>query len=359
VPCRGLNNGKVVSNSWLSFDFAMEYLKKIIVIGASAGGIKALTDLISVIPGNLPTAIFIVLHLSKKSSSEIILQHLAKFTDYKCKVAVDNEAIMPGVIYIPPPDFHLVLKRDVIRLTKGPHENRWRPSIDVLFRSAAAAFDSRVIGIILSGMLDDGTSGMSAIKRSGGTCIVQEPEEAEFPDMPISVINNVEVDYRSTLSEMRYIIEDVFSKPAKNIPIPEDVKIEAKITERMTSSIDDMKKIGKHSNYICPDCGGGLWLINNEKNPRYRCFTGHVYTESLLLEKQAEELEESLWVSIRMMEERRNMLMNMAQRETENGSPLRREYQAGKSEELNVHIERLKDLLISIDKINDPGDGYK
>src|SRR4051812_16443360 len=159
----------------------------IIVAGASAGGLNALTELVSRLPKKLPAAMFIVMHLSRYSSPDVICHHLEKAGSHPCIVPKGKEQIVAGNIYIAPPDWHMLLKKGTIRLIRAPHENRYRPSIDVLFRSAAANYDSHVVGIILSGMLDDGTSGMSAIKRSGGICIIQEPTDAAFPDMPNSV----------------------------------------------------------------------------------------------------------------------------------------------------------------------------
>lgn len=333
----------------------MDDFKYIITIGASAGGFKAVTDLVSRLPDQLRPPVFLVMHLAKTSSTDIILQHLKKFTSYECRVPQDGEAIAEGTLYLAPTDYHMILKEDHIMLVKGPHENRYRPSIDVLFRSAAAVFDSRVIGIILSGMLDDGTSGMSAIKRSGGTCIVQEPGEAAFSDMPSNVLKHVEVDHRVPVADMGYVLQDIFARQERHeTPIPEDVKLEAAITERMITSITAMEKLGTHSNFTCPDCGGGLWQIKNERFPRYRCHTGHVYTARVLAEKQNEELEESLWVSIRMLEERRNLLQILGGK---NDETIKRDNdQLDRAAELDIHIERLKELLILISKQKTPPD---
>ena len=319
-------------------------VKNIIVIGASAGGYKAVTKLVSKIPQGLPVAIFIVIHLAKNSSASVLKNHLEKHTGYICHLPSDQETILPGYIYLAQPDVHMLIKPGTIRMVKGAKENRWRPSIDVLFRSAAAAYDSKVTGIILTGMMDDGTSGMSAIKRSGGICIVQEPSEAEFTDMPVNVLNNVKVDHRVPVDDMGYILDDILSKPTEHKSIPAEVKIETEITERMVSSIAEMDRLGEHSNYTCPDCGGNLWEVKNEPQPRYRCHTGHTYTEKLLLQLQTENIEESLWVSIRMLEERRNLLKNMA---GDIGSmDAIRERHLRRSEELDSHIEHLKSLLV-------------
>lgn len=336
----------------------MSNFKNIIVIGASAGGFQAVTDLISRLPEEPRPPLFVVMHLGKNSSTDVIIHHLEKFTAYRCRVPNDEEPIAEGTIYLAPPDYHMLLKKDTVRLIKGPHENRYRPSVDVLFRSAAAAFDSKVIGIILSGMLDDGTSGMSAIKRSGGTCIVQEPTEATHPGMPSSVLNMVDVDYQVPVADMGYILQDIFTRPVgEEGSVPDDVKLEAEITERMVSDISAVAKLGTHSNFTCPDCGGGLWRVKNESFPRYRCHTGHVYTGVALAEKQNQELEESLWVSIRMLEERRNLLFVMA--EGNNGNTPIASSQRDRATELEIHIDRLKELLILISKEKSPPEeGY-
>ena len=334
-------------------------IKQIVVIGGSAGGLKAVTELVGTLPAGMPVALFIVIHLSKASSPENIRRHLQKNTGYPCIMPLDGEKIQNGCIYIAPQETHLFIKEECIRLIHGVHENRWRPSVDVLFRSAAAAYGSRVTGVVLSGLMDDGTSGMSAIRRSGGTCIVQEPQEAEFMDMPISVLSNMEVDNRVPVADIGYIIADNLHKPQPTLQqIPKEILIEAAITERMTSNIEDMKQIAEHSNYTWPDCGGGLWKINNEAPPRYRCHTGHVYSENILLEKQSEQLEESLWVCIRMMEERRNVLQNIGWKDKEAGDLGSSYRYQQKADDLNVHISRLKELLVTITKAEPDNDGY-
>lgn len=336
----------------------MSYLKRIIVIGASAGGFKAVSDLLSVTPAGLNTAVLVVIHLSQASQAQIIQHYFEKSTSYKCVIPANDEAVVAGHMYFAPPDYHMLVKEDKIKLIKGPHENRWRPSVDVLFRSAAAQYNSKVIGIILSGMLDDGTSGMFAIKRCGGLCIVQEPADAEYPDMPMNVLNNMEVDYRVPVKEMGYILDDAFSKPQPEaVTVPPEIKLEAEITERIVSDIDELEKLGTHSKYTCPDCGGGLFQINNEPLLRYRCHTGHVYTATTLLERQNEQLEESVWVSIRMLEERRNLLLQMAAKSA-GKSDSYKQAQEDRAGELSLHIERLKALLMSLQGNLETDDGY-
>jgi two-component system chemotaxis response regulator CheB len=327
----------------------MNQVKSIIVIGASAGGLPAISEVLQKIPENLDAAIFIVLHLSRNSIGSIIVQHLQKHTSFTCKLAEDAEVIEAKHIYIAPPDFHTLLIPGFVRVIKGPHENRWRPSIDVLFRSAAASYNAKVTGIILTGFLDDGTAGMFAIKRCGGTCIVQEPEEAEFADMPMNVLNHVEVDYRVPVSDIGYILDDMSSKPANpNVDVPEDIRIEAELTEKMISDIDQLKKLGTQSNYTCPDCGGTLFTLKKDAIPRYRCFTGHVYSEKVLLDKQSESLEDSLWVTVRKLEERKNLLNTSAQHLQQLNRPDLEADKLEKAKNLDAHIERLKTLIVSL-----------
>lgn len=335
----------------------MDQIKSIIVIGASAGGLPAISSLLDNIPVNLDAAIFVVLHVSRQSEGKILVQHLQKHTSFKCGLAEDKEPIKYGHLYIGKPDFHMLLSPSgVLRVIKGPHENRWRPSIDVLFRSAAASYNSKVIGIILTGMLDDGTSGMIAIKRCGGICIVQEPEEAEYADMPKSVIKHVEVDYQVPIADIGYILDDMNSKPTNSeVKVPDDIRIEAELTEKMISDIDELKKIGTQSNFTCPDCGGTLFSINNEKSPRYRCFTGHVFSEQILLDKQSESLEDSLWVAIRKLEERKKLMQSAS----EQVDVFQEHAKTEIVNSIDDHIERLKTLLLSLGKNDLKNGGYE
>jgi two-component system, chemotaxis family, protein-glutamate methylesterase/glutaminase len=323
-------------------------IKYIIVVGASAGGFRALSELASKIPNRTDIAVFVVLHVSKNSVGKVLETHLQKHTSLICNVAADGTAIQGGHIYIAPPDHHMVMSKDLIRIIKGPEENRWRPSIDVLFRSAAAHYNVQTIGIILTGLLDDGTSGMAAIKRCGGITIVQEPGEAEFADMPESVLRNVEVDYRVPIADMGYVLDDIFSKEIIKVnTIPEEIRIEADITEKMISDIDEMEKIGKRSQYSCPDCGGGLWSVKNEPVKRFRCFTGHVYYETTLLGKQKQALEESLWEAIRILEERKALLQSSTDRQEDLSDVQRHEIKNAVTL-TEQYIKKIKSILESI-----------
>lgn len=191
-------------------------LKNIITIGASAGGIAAVSRLVATFQQDMNAAVFIVIHVSVHSEAGVILHNIQKNTSWQCTVPADQEVIKSGTIYLAPSDHHMMVEKGTISINRGAFENHMRPSVDVLFRSAAAAYNSRVTGIILTGLLDDGALGMYAIKRCGGLCMVQDPEEAEYPDMPVNVLKMIEVDYKVAINEMGYILSDLFSrKPLK------------------------------------------------------------------------------------------------------------------------------------------------
>ncbi len=327
--------------------------KFVIVVGASAGGMNALTELVAELRPGADAAVFIVLHLSRTSVSNFLLQRLQPHTSLQCTIAKDDETIEKDHIYIASPNYHLLVKKDRIILGSGPQENRWRPSIDVLFRSAAAAYSTRSIGIVLTGLLDDGTTGMDAIKRSGGTCIVQDPNEAEYPDMPLSVLNSMEVDYCLPLVKMGEVIFDITQIEREEKPAPPDVMIESEIAERVVVDYDNVRKIAEKSIFACPDCGGGLWYIENGSGNvnRYRCHIGHSYSERDLLSKQSEILESTLWTALRIMEERRNLLKKMEEDADKKGWARMAAGHREKKDELQASVDNLKEVLFATQKI--------
>lgn len=326
-----------------------ERIRNIITIGASAGGIAAVSALVSTFGQNLDATVLVVIHVSRNSMMEVILNAIQKKTLLKCAIPEDQQQMENRTIYLAPADHHMLVERGTIRITKGAFENHWRPSIDVLFRSAASVYNACVVGVILTGLLDDGASGMYAIKRSGGLCMVQDPAEAEFPDMPNSVLHNVEVDYKVPVNEMGYILSDLFSRAScKEVEAPADVKLEAEIAKRMTSSVEDLVQLGELTPLTCPDCGGVMVKIDNDAVPRYRCYTGHTFTERILEQQQIKAVEESLWVAIRMLEERKNLLISMSKQE-ENGlnSPADSSKKV-RAEDIQRHVDRLKGMLMEV-----------
>lgn len=323
--------------------------KFIVVIGASAGGLNALVEMVQGLQKGLDVAYCIVLHLSRKGIGDFIVHRVKQVTSMDCSMAVNDAPIKKDNIYIARPNQHLLVKDNKFVLGAGPEENRFRPSIDVLFRSAAVAYSSHTIGIILSGLLDDGTSGMWAIKRSGGTCIVQDPNQAEYPDMPLSVIDNMEADHVTTLDAIGPLIAEIVKhKKGRKKPVPKDVIAESKIAETTAVGIEVIEKLADTSVFACPDCGGNLWTMKDEAVKRYRCHIGHAYTERDLVLKQTEVAGSTLWAALRMMEERKHLLKKMEGEYKKKGYKSLSANNAEKQVEMTHHIEKLKEILFDL-----------
>lgn len=296
----------------------------IIVIGASAGGIEALKEIAGGLPTDFPASVFVVLHTAPDSPG-VLADILDRAGALSAMNAVDGERIRPGRMYVAPPDRHLVIEPNSVRLTRGPKENRFRPAVDPLFRSAAQVYGPRVIGVILTGNLDDGTAGLRAVKQLGGTAVVQDPREALAPSMPRSAMRHARVDHCLPLSEIAPLLVRLTSTPIEEegtYEVPKDIEIEVRIAKEDTALDVGVLKLGEPSNFACPDCHGVLLLLKEEKLTRFRCHTGHAYSIESLLAEINEGVEDSLWNAIRSIEESILLLRHMAEHPTdiENGN---------------------------------------
>jgi two-component system, chemotaxis family, protein-glutamate methylesterase/glutaminase len=331
---------------------AMEEPKFVVVVGASAGGIRAMEELLLQITPDVDAAFFLVLHLSRKGVGKYLFQRLQEASTLPCRVAEDGEPIKKGVIYIAPPDEHMLVTRTKVVVGKGAPENRWRPSINNLFRSAAATFNSRTIGIILTGMLDDGASGMASIKRAGGIAIVQDPNEADHPDMPLSVLDNVEVDYTASLAQMGELLQEIIQNTEpEEVEVPYDIKMETAIDQRVSTRIEDISQLEK-IDVSCPDCGGGLYITQKEHPTHYRCHVGHSFTDRELLIRLSEVMESTFWTSLRMMEERRALLLKLAKKDKDRGYESTANRHLERAKEMEVHISNLKQILFTASHVD-------
>jgi two-component system chemotaxis response regulator CheB len=327
-------------------------MNAIIVVGSSAGGMAALTQLVAQLPEELSAPVFIVNHLSADATARVLVETLNAAGKNKCSEAKDGEVFRPGRIYVAPSDHHLLLGKTKIMVTKGARENRSRPAVDPLFRSAAVAHGNKVIGVLLTGQLDDGTAGLIAIKRCGGTCVVQDPKDAAYPAMPTNALHHAKVDFTVPLREMGpLLLTLVDRKRGPQTPVPEDIAIEAKIAERVLSDLASVEALGHQVPFNCPGCGGVLWKVSKSKEARYRCHTGHSYTASVLLAEQSAKIEETLWVALRMFEERRNLLSTIAR--TDRGAVARSASERAKESE--AHIDRIRAMLRADGTVNDEG----
>jgi two-component system, chemotaxis family, protein-glutamate methylesterase/glutaminase len=293
----------------------------IIAVGASAGGVEAARSIISELPGDLPAAIFVVLHVPAVAHS-VLPAILERAGELPAVHAQDGAEIERGCIYVAPPDHHLLIQPGFMRVNRGPKENGYRPAIDPMLRTAALTYGSRVVGVILSGVLDDGTAGLAAIKSHGGRALVQDPDEALYPMMPQSAIEAAEPDVVLTTKEiatelMRLAVEPV---PATMLPAGDPLLDDEEIIE-IDRAASDRPQPGTPSGFVCPDCGGALWETEDDSGLwLFRCRTGHGYSVETLLAGQTETVETALWAALRALEERAAMARRMADRFRKRGS---------------------------------------
>ena len=283
---------------------------RILVIGASLGGWDALPELVSGLPSDLNAAVFVVLHMSPGGPS-YLADRLNSLGRLPAASAADGEEIQPRRVYVAVPDRHLMLESGRVRLSRGPRESHARPSIDVLFRSAAYVGGPRVIGIVLTGMLDDGTAGLWAIKDRGGIAIVQSPTEARYPSMPLSALKHVRVDHALQVAEMPRILSALIAQPLEGeivLPPNEKLEIENRIALEDNAIEVGARSLGSPSVFTCPECHGSMVAINDGSIRRFRCHTGHGFTEGSLSEKSLARVEETLWSALAQMEERVTLL---------------------------------------------------
>ena len=287
----------------------------IVVIGASAGGVEAISTLVSDLPRDLRAAVFVVLHISRgRSAMPEILSRAGRLPAIHAR---DQDPIQYGRIYIAPPDHHLIVEGTRMRVVHGPTENGVRPAIDPLFRSAARTYGSRVIGVVLTGSLDDGTAGLAAVKEAGGTAVVQDPEEAFAPSMPRSAIAFVAVDQVLPLREIAPLITSLTMEQATGgTQATGAPHVQAMEPDLAAESIaeDEGDRPGRLSVFSCPECHGTLWESNEAGILRFRCRVGHVYSPDSMLAAQTDSVDRALWAALRALEERAALTRKLSDR---------------------------------------------
>lgn len=289
--------------------------RHIIVIGASTGGLDALNVLVAGLPRDFPAACFIVRH-TRHDAPGILANWLEKTAVLSAVTVREERPIEKGKIYVAAPDRHLLLGPEKVSPSVGPKENGFRPAIDPLFRSAADTYGNRVVGIVLSGALDDGTQGLWTIKEHGGTAIVQDPKDAIADSMPRSALSHVKVDYCVPVAEMAALLvrltADYFAEePPKVLSEYEDV--EARIAQGEDPLEAGISRIGQPTVFTCPDCHGVLLRLKQEGLIRFRCHTGHAYSLDSLLAQIDESVEDALWNAFKCLQEQRMLLRHLAE----------------------------------------------
>jgi two-component system chemotaxis response regulator CheB len=324
--------------------------QRCIVLGASAGGVEALKVLVSYLPADLPAPVFVVLHIPAYTRS-LLAEILSKSGPLPAIHPEDGAKIRPSTIYIAPPDHHLLIHDGCMAVKKGPRENGFRPSIDALFRSAAYAYRQNAIGVVLSGALHDGTSGLWTIKHLGGIAIVQEPDEALHDSMPRSALESVEVDYRLPAREIGELLGQlVYDQPAEEriVENHEERDLEDRIAKEVEIaagtklSEESILNLGEPTSFTCPECHGALIRIEEGKQFRFRCHTGHGYTEDALLERAMQSTGEMIWQATRGLQEVEMLLKHIGQHIRDAGDPQQAESFFAKARELEGRASRFQ-----------------
>ena len=299
------------------------FKRDIVVVGASAGGVPALRCLVSQLPADLDAAVFVVLHLPADYGSRLP-EILQRETRLSVEFGTDKEEILPGRIYVARPDYHLLMEQGRVRITYGPKENRFRPAVDALFRSAALCYGSRVVGVVLTGALDDGSSGLYAIKARGGLAVVQHPDDAEFPSMPLNAMRTVEVDHAVPFVQIGNILSQLASgegEQPEEKPVSRELESEVGIAMGDNGRMREVMDMGQFTPYTCPECHGALVTLVEGSLIRFRCHTGHAYTLSNLLAELTQHTESAIINALRSVEETQLLMSHMKRHLEENGLP--------------------------------------
>ena len=318
----------------------------LVVIGGSAGGLPALFDVVRSLPNDLPAAICVAIHMSPYSPGKLpeIVEHR---TELPCLFAEDGQSLQPGHIYFAPVDRHLLIDGVMLRVSHGPRENGFRPAVDPMFRTAARSFGKRVAGIVLSGSLGDGSFGLASIKRAGGVTIIQDPEEAIVPSMPLSALRGVEIDYVISASQMAPLIVKLANgRPKGGAPMSAESSSRLEPADRG----DDLASgppPGELTPLTCPECGGSLWEQSENHQMHYRCHVGHAYSAESLLQYHSQEVEAALWTALRVLEEHAVLQERMALRaESQQLAAAARQFQQ-RADDSRRQAGTLRNVLLS------------
>jgi two-component system, chemotaxis family, protein-glutamate methylesterase/glutaminase len=316
------------------------------VIGASAGGVEALRDLVAQLPPDYPGAVLVVLHVAPTGTS-VLPQILTRAGDLRATHAVDGEQIEAGRIYVAPPDRHLLVSDGRLSLDRGPRINGHRPAVDALFRSAAGSSGRNTIGVVLSGVLDDGTAGLAAVKRRGGRAFVQDPDEALYPAMPRHALEFVRPDL---VASARAIGQALAAVAAAQPELPQEVPhVTEDIRTEVSRGASEHPQPGEATGLTCPACNGGIWETVDDRLPRYACRVGHEYGPDAFDAAQAERVETALWTALRALEERAALHRRIAARQDASGNAHAAERYSERADQSVEHALVLRSLLQRVD----------
>jgi two-component system chemotaxis response regulator CheB len=284
--------------------------RDMVVIGASTGGIDALPKVLGTLPDDMQATVVVVQHRAN-SYSQVFLDILRRHTRLPVEWADQGARHAPGHIYVAPADVHLTFSDGHFNLTASARENHARPSINRLFRSAAAHYGSRTVGVLMTGMLDDGVAGMVAISRVGGATLVQDPSTAMAPDLPRNALAAVPTSRVVPLQELGAAVVETIQHPAPPVGIPEQIRLESQ-ADHGPSTPELLDQLGERHTSSCSECGGPMWHVKDGGPPRYRCYLGHAMSANARLAKYDDEVELALWNAVRALNERATTLGALA-----------------------------------------------
>jgi len=321
---------------------------RIVVIGGSAGGVEPLLAITRTLPEDFPAPVCVVVHIPPHAES-LLPSLISRGKRMPATAGRDGEPVQPGHIYVAPPDSHMLVRHGRIRLSKGPSENGLRPAIDPLFRSVADGYGPGAIGLVLSGSLDDGTAGLHAIKAAGGTAIVQEPEEALYPSMPRSALDNVAIDHVASYSDIAGLLSRLIEHPIAAWPADseerQEIAMETDVAENGEDQDPTAAALGSSSGFACPDCHGVLWEIKDGELMRFRCRVGHAYLPESLAAAQSARLEEALWVAMRSLRESAALARRLSERAKARGIHTMIDVYRRRAEEANERASLIEGVL--------------
>jgi two-component system chemotaxis response regulator CheB len=325
--------------------------RDILALGTSAGGVEAIIFIAGRLQRNLPASILLTIHLPMHSRSSLD-EILTRAGPLPACFAKDGDILRKSHIYIAPPDRHLVVDGDHISLGEGPRENNARPAIDPMLRSAAVCCGSRTVGVVLTGTLGDGASGLWTIRQSGGITVVQDPKDAAYSEMPLTALNRAKPDHIAQLKDMPALLTSLAHEPAgETKALPRSAHYEVEVARTGRGDMDQMDKFGRRSVLACPDCGGVMWELDEGDLSRFRCHVGHTYTAEVMSLALDDNLRRALASAVRALEERTALARKLYHQAKNSGHRLLAETWAAKMNEFERESEIIRNSTRRMDRL--------
>jgi len=325
--------------------------RDLLAIGASAGGFEALRFLVGKFPRDLPASVLIVLHLPSQYRSELDAI-LTESGPLPAAFAAEGEPLKRSRIYIAQPGSHLLTDGNQLHLGFGPRENNSRPAIDPMLRSVGLCCGPHAVGVILTGTLGDGAAGLVALKRCGGITVVQDPDDATYPEMPIAALSRAKPDHVTPLAAMPTLLTTLVAQPAgPAVPVPDMVQYEVEVARSGRTNMSNMDRMGRRSVLACPDCHGVMWEIDEDELVRYRCHVGHAYTAELMSLALDENLTRALGSALRALDERIALAERMSKQARDSGRGHLAKSWADKIREFEREADTIRSSIRRLDEL--------